>query len=144
MQYYDNYVVVQRFKRQKNPICGAVNLPFGTECKTAYCGEEKAIVCDQGILCYVASQSAFDFFAQNDDGHGIDRGKLTKNIIQTLIRLKQNDTEKANAVWDKIWNDPICLKYKRPGYADHWLWNYDFYNANLHDLQYIAKLVGVK
>ena len=95
-------------------------------------------------MCYVASQSAFDFFAQNDDGHGIDRGKLTKNIIQTLIRLKQNDTEKANAVWDKIWNDPICLKYKRPEYADHWLWNYDFYNANLHDLQYIAKLVGVK
>ena len=118
MQYYNNYVVIQRLKRQENPICGAVNLPFGTECKAVYHGNEKAIVCDKGILCYVSSQTAFDFFAQNDDGHGIERGK--------------------------IWNDYICLKYKRSEYEDYWLWNYDFYNANLHDLQYIAKLVGAK
>ena len=143
MQYYNNYVVIQRLKRQENPICGAVNLPFGTECKAVYHGNEKAIVCDKGILCYVSSQTAFDFFAQNDDGHGIERGKLTKSIIQTLARL-DNNGEKKKVVWDKIWNDSICLKYKRSEYEDYWLWNYDFYNANLHDLQYIAKLVGAK
>lgn len=143
MQYYDNYVVIQRFKRQKNSICGNVNLSYGTECKAIPYGNERAIVCDEGVLCYVSSQDAFDYFAQNDDGKGKERGKLTQNIIKTLCKLHQ-DQEKKDVIWKKIWNDPICLKYKRPEYADYWLWNYDFYNANLHDLRYIAKLVGAK
>lgn len=143
MQYHDNYVVVQRYKRGKNPICGDVNLPYGTKCKAIPQGNERAIVCDEGILCYVSSQDAFDYFAQNDDGMGLERGSIVHKIVSHLRKLNQKPEQKA-AVWKKIWNDPVCLKYKRPEYVDYWLWNYDFYNADLHDLRYIAKLVGAK
>lgn len=143
MQYYNKYVVVQRFKQQRNSICGDVNLPYGTECQTISHGSERAIVCDAGILCYVSSQNAFDYFAQNDDEMGIERGNLVHKIVSHLRKLNQKPKQK-DAVWEKIWNDSICSKYKRPEYVDTWLWNYDFYNADLHDLRHIAKLVGVK
>ena len=68
---------------------------------------------------------------------------MTKSIIARLDR-KEYDNGQHQKLWDKVWNDSICQKYKRSEYNDRWLWNYDFYNAPLFDLQYIAKLVGAK
>ena len=87
-------------------------------------------------------QDAFNYFSQNDDGNGLERGRLTQAIIKRLDRKEHDPTYQDR--WDKVWSDPVCQKYKRSDFADHWLWNYDFYNAPLLDLQYIAKLVGVK
>ena len=72
----------------------------------------------------------------------MERGRLTQAIIKCL-ELKEYDTTYQER-WDKVWADPVCQKYKRSDFADHWLWNYEFYNAPLFDLQYIAKLVGAK
>lgn len=134
MQYYESYVVIDRLR--KKVTCGEINLPYGTKCYTIYHGDEKAIMCDSGLVCYVSSKTAYKHFAQNDDGNGLERGRLTKSIIARLERKKNE--------WDKIWKDSVCQKYKRSDYDDRWLWNYDFYNAPLFDLQYIAKLVGAK
>ena len=48
------------------------------------------------------------------------------------------------ARWNKVWADPRCERYKRPEHEDWWVWNYDFYNAPIPDLQHIASLVGAK
>lgn len=38
----------------------------------------------------------------------------------------------------------LCQKYKKAGHEDYWLWNHDFYNADIEDLKYIANLIGAK
>ena len=84
MQYYEKYVVIERLR--KKVTCGEINLPYGTECYTIYHGDEKAIMCDKGLVCYVSSKTAYKHFAQNDDGNGLERGRLTKSIIARLDR----------------------------------------------------------
>lgn len=139
MQFYNEYVVIKRFKGKT--VSGMLNLPYGTVCHTADCGNnQRAIVCDKGIVCNVISDAAFQFFTQNDDGNGLERGRLTQAIIKRLQR-KEHDTSYQDR-WDKVWEDSVCQKYKDTDFPDHWLWNYDFYNAPLFDLQYIAKLAG--
>lgn len=141
MQYYNQYIVIKRFRGKT--ISGNLNLPYGTVCYVADCGDkQRAIVCDKGIVCNVISAAAFQFFAQNDDGNGFERGRLTQAIVKCLEPKEYDITYQDK--WDKVWNDPICHKYKDTDFADHWLWDYKFYNAPLFDLQYIAKLVGAK
>lgn len=135
MKFYNSYIVTRRFKGRA--ICGDINLPYGTECSV----EDGMIICPLGVICAVRSQNALDFFTQNDDGNAIKRREIINTIFNSLERNKQSE-ESYNRKWDKVWNDALCQKYKRPEHEFHWLWNYDFYNASIEDLQYIAKLVG--
>lgn len=137
MKIYNQYIVTKRFKGLA--FCGHLNLSFGTKCFTS----NQAICCDKGIICGVTSQNAFDYFTQNDDGCGVQRRKLIQSIFDALSRSKQ-DLDSYNQKWDMVWNDTVCLQYKEKDYDDHWLWNYDFYNAEIVVLQYIAKLVNAK
>ena len=137
MKFFNRYIVTKRFKGKA--ICGDLNLPFGTKCFTS--GE--AICCDKGVICGVKSQNAYDYFTWNGDGYGENRRKLIDSIFYALDRSKQSK-ESYDAKWDKVWNDKTCLKYKRDDYDDYWLWNHDFYHAEIEVLQYIAKLVGAK
>lgn len=87
-------------------------------------------------ICTTVSQDAFDFFSQNDDGRGRERGELVSAI---LIKLAKPDNQKEQ--WGRIWADALCQQYKRPEHEDFWIWNYEFYNAPVEDLRYILKLV---
>ena len=89
MQYYEKYVVIERLR--KKVTCGEINLPYGTECYTIYHGDEKAIMCDKGLVCYISSKTAYKHFAQNDDGNGLERGRLTKSIIARLDRKEYDN-----------------------------------------------------
>jgi hypothetical protein len=33
--------------------------------------------------------------------------------------------------WNWVREDIICSKYKRTEHKDHWLWNHNFYNADI-------------
>lgn len=117
-------------------LSGDVNIPYGTK-----------IGCADGILsiegkplCGAHSQNAYDFFARDDDGNGLLRGKLTQAIQKTLAKRDKDHQSR----WDKVWEDPICQKYKRSEHTDYWLWNHDFFNAGIHDLRHIANLIGAK
>lgn len=131
-----NYITHTRFRTRA--ICGDVNIPAKTPIE-----ERGGMLYYNGRpLCAARSQNALDYFARNDDGRGMERGRLTKAII---TRLKGDPREQeVQARWDKVWDDELCQKYKRPEHADHWLWNKDFYNAPIEDLQYICKLVGAR
>lgn len=129
-----NYITTQRARF--NSLSGQVNFPYGTEVQY----EDGCLFIDNLPLCGDHSQNAYDFFSRNDDGNGLERGKLTQSIRKTLEKRDKNH----QARWDKVWGDPVCQKYKRTDHADYWLWNHDFYNAPLIDLQHIAALIGAK
>ena len=125
-------------KRLKETVIGGpVNIPATTPVEEMPNG---MIVWNGIPVCYSTSQTGHEHFCRDNDGQGLKRGKLTKAIQDTL---NKRDPE-YQARWDKVWEDNICQKYKRPEHADHWLWNHDFFNADIFDLKYIAKLVGAK
>ena len=84
MQIYNKYVAIRRYKKLAQ--CGNVNIPYGTECAVV----NSHITCDKGTICFVASQDAFDYFSQNDDGNGLERGRLTQAIIKRLDRTEHD------------------------------------------------------
>lgn len=128
------YITHKRFK--DNAICGQVNIPALSVCEK----NGNTIYFDGKPVCFVTSENAHQYFARNDDGQGVERGKLTQEIQR---RLAKRDGD-YQARWDKVWEDKTCQKYKREEYDDFWLWNHEFFNANIEDLRYIAELIGVK
>lgn len=118
--------------------CGPVNIPYGTalEVKGPFiCWGEKGI-------CYPTSQLAYDYFSQNDDGRGKERGELVSAILLLLKKNPNKPDPHYQERWNRIWNDPFCQRFKRPEHEDHWIWNHDFYNAQVEDLQYIFRLIN--
>ena len=128
------YITTKRFKGQA--MTSELNIPYGTEVQSVI----GYLVYDNQPICAARSQNAYDYFARNDDGNGLERGKLIQEIKKVLSK---KDSE-YQARWDKVWDDEVCLKYKRVEYSDYWLWNHEFYNAEIEDLQYIAGLLSIK
>lgn len=126
------YVTVKRAKF--NGISGPVNLPYGTqvECENGFIRK------DGNKICRITSHNAHEFFSPDDDGNGLERGKLVQAIKKTL---ENRDTE-YQARWDKVWEDGLCQKYKRIEHEDFWLWNHEFFCAPMCDLWHIARLLG--
>lgn len=129
-----DYIAIKRARFLS--LSGDVNIPYGTK-----------IDCVDGILsiegkplCADHSQNAYDFFARDDDGNGLLRGKLTQ-AIQAVLQKRDKGHQ---ARWDKVWADTVCQKYKRADHTDYWLWNHDFFNAEIADLHHIAAIVGAK
>ena len=127
---YKRYIVRRRARFQG--LGGPVNLPYGTalECREGF------LFWKSKKLCAATSQRVKDYFVQDDGGLGKIRGDLVN-----LILARKG---KAAGRWEKIWADPLCKRYKHPKHKEQWLWNEGFYNAPVEDLQYIARLVGVK
>lgn len=129
------YLVFSRFKTKA--ICGDVNIPALTKVEL----KGNMLYWQDKPLCVATSENAHKYFARNDDGQGRERGWLTSQI-QTILQKRDDSYQNR---WDKIWDDQLCQKYKRKDHQDHWLWNHDFYNADIDDLQYIYNLItGVK
>lgn len=113
-----------------------VNLPYGTGAEL----QDGWICCQGQRLCRPGSQNALDYFSWDGDGNGRERGMLVNNI---LYLLEKRDKEYL-ARWSRVWDSPVCGKYRRMEHADHWLWASGFYNATVEDLRQIADLVGAK
>ena len=127
-----DYICFNRFKQ--NALCGEVNIPYGTKLD-----ETNNVIRYRGNpICYTTSQNAYDYFARNDDGKGLERGKQTSEIIKLLNNRKDG---KYQVRWDRIWGDLSLLKYKRPEHPDHWLWNFDFFNASIEELNRIKSMI---
>lgn len=119
-------------------LCGEVNLPAMTPIEE----RNGMLYYDGKPLCAERSQNALDYFCRNDDGLGMQRGRITRSIMKAL---RGDPREKAvQDKWDKVWGDALCQKYKRPEHESHWLWNREFFNAPIDDLKQIASLVGAK
>ena len=128
------YITYRRFKEKS--ICGQVNIPASSACEE----NENTIYFDGKPICFTTSENAHQYFARNDDGQGVERGKLTQLIQRQLA--KRDSAYQGR--WDKVWEDKICAKYRRKEYDDFWLWNHEFFNAEIEDLRYIAELIDIK
>lgn len=130
------YIITKRFKDKA--ICGDVNLPYGTHLYS-YAG---AIWLDaERPLFYDHAQNAYDYAARDDDGMGLKRGKLIKEIMDRLGKRESRDDPEYQACWDVIWADKSLYRFKREEFDDFWLWNYEFYNAEIADLEYILNKI---
>ena len=125
----ESHKYIARKRARFKGLSGQVNIPYGSllESRGGFLFYKNA------RLCTVTSQNAYD-------GRGLERGGLV-DAIKT--RLEKRDGS-YQARWDKVWAAPVCQRYRRPNHEDHWLWNHDFYNAPVEDLQSIARLVGAK
>lgn len=128
------YITHRRFKSEA--ICGKVNIPAMSVCEKT--GD--VIFYNGKPVCFATSENAHQFFARNNDGNGMTRGKLTQAIQNTLKVRDAHHQER----WNKVWNDPICQKFKRPEDEDYWLWNHEFFQADINELRHIAFIVGAK
>lgn len=132
------YITYKRFKGKT--VSGDVNIPALTRLSA----ENGVIYLNGQPICAVHSNVGFTNFAANHDGNGMHRGRLIAAIQTRLHRKNQETQESWQARWDKVWDDAICRKYQDLGNPDFWVWNDDFYTADIQDLQYIARLIGVK
>lgn len=125
---------ITRKRARFNSVSGPVNIPYGTPLQV-----EGDFLCLNGKpICYPESQSSLDFFSQNDDGDGLQRGKLVGDILSRLDKRDKNHQSR----WDKVWADRLCQRYKRPDHEERWIWNAAFFSAPVVDLRHIAALIG--
>lgn len=125
------YIVIRRFRGKS--LSGEVNLPHSTPCTST----GPVIQCGGKSLCYTTSQNAYDYFARNDDGHGLERGRLTGEIKRRLEKKDSNH----QARWDKLWADERANRLRRADHQDFWVWSFDFYNAEISELEHILNLI---
>lgn len=128
------YITAKRFKR--DGIGGHFNLPYGTKLEK----RDEILWHGDRAVCKAKSAAAHEYFARNDDGDGLERYKLSHKIINALGGFNAKYDER----WEKVFENDLAQKYRRPEHVDYWLWNDDFFNAPLYDLNYIATLVGAK
>lgn len=134
------YVVFKRFRDKC--LCGNVNLPYGTVCEL----DGEVITKDGNALVVATSENAHQFFARDDDGKGLERGRLTQEIQARLRTPEKRESageyKRRQAAWARIWNDPKIQPYKMREHADYWLWNHAFFNADVETLEYILHVIG--
>ena len=136
MEEYSRYIA--RRRARFDGISGQVNIPYGAVLEV----RDGLLYWKGEQLCATTCQNAYDFFSQDDDGQGRERGALVTAI---LARLRpKNERDNCQGRWDKVWGDSLCQRYRRPEHKDRWLWSYDFFNAPVCDLQHIAALIGAK
>ena len=134
------YITIKRYKRPDREGRQAVNISYGSEL------EEQGGTLYYGDIAVCTDRSAVmrEYFARNDDGCGLERGKLSQAIVEKL-RIHPGETkEQHNKRWEVCWNDALCMKYRKQADVDYFLWSIDFFNAPIEDLEYIAALVGAK
>lgn len=126
-----DYIVHTRYRGEG--ICGQFNLPAKTVCKEVF----GVIYFDDRAVCFSASQTAQKYFSRNDDGCGLERGKLIKEIDKIL---KKKDGKTAIR-WGRVYGDELCKRYRRGEHEGTWLWNCDFFSADIVDLMHIYHLI---
>lgn len=112
-----------------------VNIPYGTELEA----KGGVLYWEDKPLCFAQSQNARDYFSQDDDGCGEERGKLVTEILNLLAK----QDAKHQARWDKVWEDAACQRMRNPEHEDFWVWTIDFYEATTFDLWHIKRLIQV-
>lgn len=117
------YISHHRFKTRA--LCGAVNLPYGTEVEC----REGMLYHDGKPLCAARSQNGKEHFARNDDGHGRERGKLTHWIAFEALRAGAKHAEARREL--------VCREYARflRPECDTILFTDEFFAADIETLR---------
>lgn len=131
MTTYNRYIARRRVRIKG--ICGEINIPYGTVVNA----KDGFLLWKGRRLCSISSQNAYDYFSRDDDGAGQERGRL----VSTIVDLLSKHDAAYQKRWDLILEDMLCQKYRRQDSSNFWLWNHEFYNAQIEDLRHIANIV---
>lgn len=130
------YITHHRFK--ETAVCGRrLNIPYGTELESV--GD--FIVTRDGIpVCFVGSENAKLHFSRNDDGRGLERGKLTYAIAYGKRRTEEGFrfTEIERNMLRRNWS-----RFLRHD-VDVILFNESFFAAEPEELCRLAKALRIK
>lgn len=130
------YITHHRFKELA--ACGEVlNIPYGTELETV----GNFIITLQGkIVCSMTSENAKLHFARNDDGLGLERGKLTYAIAYSNrkkkngFRFSESEVKMLEQEWSHFLRKDV----------DTILFNENFFTAEPEELQRLAEALNIK
>lgn len=118
-----------------------MNLPYGSKFQTI---GDFIVTPDAKALCYTTSDMAHRYFGRNDDGKGLQRGMLTYAIAFQHRERKGPDgrrqrfTEAEIETLERDWS-----RFLVPD-AEVILFNYGFYEADIAELEELAKAVNIR
>ena len=131
----NKYIVHKRFRGLA--ACNkTMNLPYGTELQL-----HGNFICNNGDpICYPSSDNAFKHFAINDDGNGLERGKITYAIAYATrnkgVGSRFNEDE-INLLNDKY------SHFLKPN-LDYIVFNQRFFEADIEELRSMTKEFNIK
>lgn len=130
-----NYITHHRFRA--NAICGEVNLRYGTRLI-----REGGMLCltDGRAICFASSQNAKEHFARDDDGQGLERGRLT-HAIAFAPRKSEQGYRFSEAEREMLAQD---YRHWLRQDTDMILFNDDFFAAPVNELRELAKRLKIK
>ncbi len=130
------YIVHRRF-RERGADGTLLNIPYGTKFETI--GDFIATP-DGRAICFTSSEVAQQYFARNDDGQGLERGKLTYAIAYAPrragkgFRFTDEEIVMLETHWSRFLRDDV----------DTILFNEDFFNAQVPELAMLAAALNIK
>lgn len=134
------YITHNRFK--KLAACGeTLNIPYGTELDTA---GDFIITPDGKPICFATSENAKMHFARNDDGQGLERGRLT-----WAIAYRQRVRSGAGGQQHRFTDEEIELLEREWAHflrqdVDVILFNENFFAAAVPELKQLADALHIK
>lgn len=134
------YITHNRFK--KLAACGeTLNIPYGTELDTA---GDFIITPDGKPICFATSENAKMHFARNDDGQGLERGRLT-----WAIAYSQRVRRGAGGQQQRFTDEEIELLEREWAHflrqdVDVILFNENFFAAAVPELKQLADALHIK
>lgn len=134
------YITHNRFK--KLAACGeTLNIPYGTELDTA---GDFIITPDGKPICFATSENAKMHFARNDDGQGLERGRLT-----WAIAYSQRVRHGAGGQQHRFTDEEIELLEREWAHflrqdVDVILFNENFFAAAVPELKQLADALHIK
>ena len=137
------YITHRRFKGVA--VCGVkMNIPYGTK---LYAAGNFIISNDKKAICSATSFNAHKYFAVNDDGKGLERGKLSHAIAfgkrRTLCHTPDGHgccrfSEDEQNMLRREWGHFLKQDF------DTILFNHSFFIADVEELQKIADALKIK
>lgn len=133
------YTTFRRY-RTDHAVCGhQLNLPYGTQVHTPDGTTSDMLLTERGqAICLARSHDGVRHFARDDDGHGLERGKLTYAIAHAPrgdgpFRFTNDEREMLSRDYAH-WLKPL----------DVILFNDDFYRADIDDLRELARRLNIE
>lgn len=137
-----DYIVHHRC-REAGATGETLNIPYGSTFGTI--GD--FIATPEGkAICYTTSELAHKYFSRNDDGRGLERGKLTYAIAYSPRVRYSSDKEKRK---QRFTDDEIRTLETNWGHfllpdVETILFNHAFFNAEPEELAQLAKAINIK
>lgn len=126
------YVVYKPFQIFKGGV-----LPIGT---AVSCDDDGKAYYEGYFICLIHSVHSQECLVGDDDGRGMERGKLIEDI-EKLVQGEQDLSLRTDRI-TALWEDDTAKKYVRYNDPSNpWLWDDSYFCADIDDLEHIKSII---